>query len=235
MGGTAFLIHGEVDEQRQSPPPGVFARLFGQKAKPAAREGGFVDLPCKDLKVLAEDFHEFLGKRIPDPSPSSKAILDYLALVNTNIYLRGERDAEGKRTWYVQLSFGGCAGMAEVSAEVAAHWAACWYASQHERVATELLEPRGFKPSSSEAISDAVAFVPIGSGGYASYPTGEDVPAEYRCFSIDVAAAESDEAEATRAEAWLSSHGATLIQEHGCLCQVCAPELRPTEFPAFAF
>jgi hypothetical protein len=43
-----------------------------------------------------------------------------------SLYCWGEREAGSDTRSYVQLGFSGCAGMAEVSATVAGHWAAAW-------------------------------------------------------------------------------------------------------------
>jgi hypothetical protein len=234
MGGTAILIHGDIEPKRHEQPRGFLSRLFGRREERKELPGEMIELPSKDLKVLAEDFALFLKARMPNPSASSRAVLDYLDVVGANVYLRGEKNPDGRGNWYVQLNFGSCAGMAEISAEVAAHWAMLWYASERQRIDSEVLQPAGFTAVSVELIAEPAAFLPVGSGGYASYQADSDYPEERRYFSMDAAAAESDETEADRIHCWLESHGAAMVRESGCHCQLCAPGFDPASIPGFS-
>jgi len=233
MGGTAILIYGDIDPRRLEQPRGFFSRLLGRPEVRRELPEGLVDLPSKDLKVLADDFAAFLEARLPNPSTSSQAVLDYLDIAKASVYLRGEKDVEGGRTWYVQLSFGSCAGMAEISAEVAAHWAMLWYASERQRINSELLQPAGFIAATFELIAEPAAFLPVGSGGYANYQFGPDYPESRRYFSMDAAAEESYETESDRIHGWLESHGVAMVRNGGCHCQLCAPDFDPASIPGF--
>lgn len=231
MGGSAVLFYGELEAQRQAPRPGLLSRVFGAKAGPAATDG-FVDLPSKDFRAIAADFHSFIKSRLPNPSVASKVMLDYLRTAGPNVYLRGELDAQGRRRWYVQLSFSACAGLADTSADVAAHWAGLWYEANRERIDETLLRPHGFAAESIELIHGATMFLPVGQGGYAGYQ-GAPEDGEDRYFAIDVAALEADEEEADRVHAWLEANGAALIAQGGCHCQLCAPGFDPALIPGF--
>lgn len=73
--------------------------------------------------------------------------------------------------WEIRLGrsgYSGCAGMAEVSARVAAHWTDVWYRAHRERITREYLAPFGFRPAPDPA-PPTWAFVPAGEHGYAEY------------------------------------------------------------------
>lgn len=233
MGGTAILIHGDIHPRRLEQPRGFISRLLGRPETRKELPEGFVDLPSKDLRILADDFAAFLKARLPKPTASTQVVLDYLDTAKPNVYLRGDQDAQETRTWYVQLGFSGCAGMAEASAQVAAHWAMLWYAGERPRIDSQLLSPAGFTAASVELIAEPAAFLPVGSGGYASYPVSPAQPETGGEFEIDAAAAESDEAEAERVQGWLASNGVAMVRQNGCHCQLCAPGFDPARIPGF--
>jgi hypothetical protein len=232
MGGSAILIHGDIDARRLVRPPGFLARLLGRPGVPQALGAEFIELPGEDLKVLAGAFADYLRARMPVPTPSTRPVFDYLRDVGTKVDLRGEKRGSGY-DWYVQLYFSGCAGMAEISAEVAAHWAMRWYADEGGRIEADILGPRGFTAATVELAADPAVFLPVGSGGYAHYPVEPERPDDRRGFSIDGAATEWDEAEARRVQAWLEAHGAALVRQAGCHCQLCAPGFDAGSIPGF--
>ena len=84
-------------------------------------------MDASELQPLIARFRKFLAGRMPEPNEASSDTLTYLAIDGIpSLYLRGEREAGKEPVWYTQFGFSGCAGMAEVSAAVAFHWAAAW-------------------------------------------------------------------------------------------------------------
>lgn len=68
----------------------------------------------------------------------------YLAMDVVTINVRGERSGDEVSSWYVQMTFSACAGMADTSAEVAAHWAEIWYRRAGDELASNHFRPFGF-------------------------------------------------------------------------------------------
>ena len=228
MGGAAILIKGSVDAQRLEPPSGFFARLFGAKGPKEFPMGGdrsMVDLPSRDLKVLEAGFLAWLRARLASPWPASKTILDYLDMRTTTIHLRGEREGAAETGWYVQLTFSGCAGMAQTSADLAAHWVQRWFEADRERI-DGLLRARGFVARDTEVAAESELFLPLGEPGYAGFsPEGFDAGDGRRShFSFDAAIDEADDAQAQRLQQVLDAQFVALMRDGRCRCQLCAPE-----------
>jgi acyl carrier protein len=162
-----------------------------------------MDLPANDLKALGREFHSFVAARFQPPWKATASVLEYFALDVITVYLRGDQEGEAPPEWYVQLTFSGCAGMADVSSELATHWAERWYEADSERIANTLLRPHGFEPSGRTlGVGSGTLFVPIGAGGYATFsPTPREVDddaerAESRYFEVDESVLETlDESE----------------------------------------
>src|SRR5688500_8220971 len=154
MGGAALLIHGELDPARRAAPPprGFLARLFGKPGRKVFELGDrtIYEIPPGDLRGLERGFRELLARALPDPWPATTATRAALGVGVTTVYLRGEgaRDAEPEFT--VQVSFSGCAGQAQVSADLAAHWAQQWFARERDRIDAQWLRPAGFAASRAE-------------------------------------------------------------------------------------
>ena len=149
MGGYAYLIPGSVDPRLwQNAPLSTLAppsRSLWSRLTGAARSGGSSNLPRVTalpngdrlfelnadplLDRLIPDFLNWLRARLVPPSRASAVALEYLQEIKPTLYVRGEQHpADSRPAFYVQMTFSGCAGMAETSARVASHWQASGFA-----------------------------------------------------------------------------------------------------------
>lgn len=235
MGGTGLLIYGTVSPERLAPRPlprTMLDRLLGRtrhagpKVTPLGR-GELTQLDATELAPLIARYRAFLARRLPEPHEATRQILDYLELDNIpSLYVRGGRDPESEIRWYVQLGFSGCAGMAEVSAAVACHWAAAWIRQEMVPVQREVLTPFGFEADPGQTIADRERFLPVARLGYLRYVLPEERALGDGLFEIDHAVVEAEEdAEARLAEG--SSGYDRLMEDGQCRCQLCAPGFAP--------
>jgi hypothetical protein len=241
MGGSALLIYGKVDDallQPRQAPRSMLDRLFGRSRleapswSPIGSDRRMIELPTDGLKALGTRFRDHVARRLEPKWAATAAVLDYLGLGVTDIQVRGDASGSNPPDWYVQLSFSGCAGMAEVSSELAAHWAERWYRAEQADIQAKYFRPYGFEPTSRvEPDRQSSIFVPLGGAGYALYqPTPRDSDEEYvesRHFDIDASALETLDAldEGARADALRKiDEQIPGLLKRSCCCQWCAPD-----------
>lgn len=243
MGGTALLIWGKVADLRLEPTP--IARTFMDRVlgrqrfrKPHITEGSdgsrVIDAPADRFLVLQKEFLEFLRKRLSHPWASSKAVLDYFRDDVISLYFRGEQSpGRSDPTWYIQLTFSGCAGTAEVTSEVAAHWAAIWFRDDHERIVDQFLAPLGFMVDESKTTAETQsAFVPAGELGYGLYVGGSSFEPDTEWpgsvqFELDAGITEMLlEPEDLSGLRVLDRVYGPLMSDGRCRCQLCSPDFR---------
>ena len=242
MGGSALLIYGSVSDdllQPQPAPRSLVDRLLG-RARTAAPvwspigASSVIDLPAEPLKGLASLFTEYVASvagRSNPPWTATASVLEYLRLDVVNVYVRGERSGDSPAEWYVQLGMSGCAGMAEVSSELAAHWADRWYRENQTDLLTRFLTPYGFEPDGRIECVPAQArfFVPFGAAGYALFnpapgPADDDYR-ESRFFEMDAAALETlGDGERAAVLRTLDELMPPTLPSDSCCCQLCAPD-----------
>jgi hypothetical protein len=226
MGGTAVLIRGTADVERLG-RRGVLGSLFGGGGPSEVDLGGnrkLVELPSRNVRALVPAFKSYVRRTAGSPWSATTSILNYLDIA-FNLYVRGERDGASPPAWYVQLSFGGCAGMAETSSEVAAHWATKWCLDELEQIAA-LVKPGGFVPSRVDGATDGPTFLPVGDLGYASfqrngYSGDAETPATH--FAIDAASIEGNEESAEDLLRVLERGWVRYMAGGRCHCQLCDP------------
>jgi hypothetical protein len=239
MGGSAFCIWGHVDEKLLASAPAkrsLVDRLLrrspvvGPKVVESPKGFRITDIPADGLTGLTKDFRGFLAERIPIPWPSTKVFFDYLDLGIVNIYLRGEQEHQGPVKWYVQFTFSGCAGTAEVSAELGSHWAEIWYHERRDDVTRLYLEPFGFVPNESQSDTPVPRpFLPVGQLGYAVYEGKEQAESkvfqpEY-LFALDDAVVEMvGNQDPFSVLKDLEKRFAALMADSACRCQLCMPD-----------
>lgn len=199
-----------------------------------------IDVPANALeKSLSAAFRDHVGARFDRPWAATASVLEYLQLGVMSVYVRGEAAGENAPEWYVQITFSGCAGMAEVSSELAAHWAERWYRAEQANVVSTHLRPYGFEPNGRiEPDRSAEVFAPIGTAGYAVYnatPREEEEEEdgegetdeedfESRYFDIDASALEMlSKSERLRALKELDEGLPRFLPAGSCCCQWCAP------------
>jgi hypothetical protein len=226
MGGSAVLIKGVADVERLQ-TRGLLARWLGRKNSrefQLGRDRRLVDLPSKNVSALGPEFKAYLRRKLPTPWPSSKAMLSYLDIA-LKVFVRGETHGDSAREWYIQLSFGGCAGMAQTSSEVAAHWAALWYAEESDHIA-RTLQGKGFTPTLLDGTGEELTFLPLGPYGYVSflkagYSLDPDEPTTH--FELDAAVTDRNDDEAQPLLAALESGWVAFMSDSRCHCQLCDP------------
>ena len=237
MGGSAFLVHGSPSAEllaARAAPRSLGDRVLGRHPvagpteTPIGRDHVMLEMSARPLRPLADHFRAFARSAFDQPWPSTKTVLDYLAMDVVTTYLRGDRTGAGASNWYFQLTFSACAGMADVSAEVAAHWAAIWYRRSADELASKYFLPFGFTPQSADSTGPATRFVPLGEMGYAlirDAPEAADPEAnESRYFEIDYSARETfGDVDLAREWRELDEALSDVRAAGACLCQFCAP------------
>jgi hypothetical protein len=244
MGGAAHLIPGQLAAHlipepdallAPTAPPALWRRLFGRRTgEPPERshvtisrngDRHFEIMPGLLKRELPQDFMQWLRGILGKPSVASSIVLEYLGYGGPTIYVRGlHRSAETTPEYWVQVSFSGCAGEAQVSANVAAHWAARWYAAKHEQIRAEYLVPFGFVPEPYDpTVNDDPLFLPAGELGYLEVTSAES-RRDYGMptFIMDHALQEAYSADprvAALEEVFVP------LMSGRCRCQVCEPEV----------
>ena len=239
MGGCAFLIHGSLIAgvaPSASDRPSLFGRLFGKSTRTHVAVASVPaqatqEIPVGDLgKKLRNSFRKFFKNRFREPWAATKTIFSYIDMSH-NTYVRADGANNGQLPkWYVQINFSGCSGMAEVSAELASHWASIWFAEQRDEIIRASLAPFGFEANSEKDkwIED-LRFLPIGNLGYAQFLSPAKV-AELKNqasrFEIDCSIRETfSESDLESFLGDLDSKYATLFNDGKCRCQLCSPDL----------
>lgn len=234
MGGTAFVIHGEVESWRLGPVPvkkSLFDRLLWRQRydNPTYNDDGFetfVTVPAPNLERLGiTAFRDFLKKRMPTPWEATKWVLDYLDTA-MSIRLRGNKPKDTSEVdWYIQIGFSGCAGMADVSADLGYHWAYLWLQSELVQITNTIFGPEGFVPNTVlESFIDVVGFVPVGYWGYAGYTTASESAGDGSFVSIDGGWMDALEDRAEERMGDLLKIVAPMMADSKCRCQLCMPQ-----------
>ncbi len=236
MGGTALLIHGSLAPERLAPRPvprTLFDRLLGRtreiapKVTPRGRGSELLELDAAELAPLISRFRGYLAGVLAEPNEASGQVLEYLEIKGIpSLYLRGGREAGREVDWYTQLSFSGCAGMAEVSALVAAHWAAKWAQQELPALDREVFAPFGFIPAPGQTLGWGDRFLPVAPLGYLRYVPADERDDDGLVFEVDYAVEEAIEDAAERV-ADASARHAGLMADGPCRCQLCAPDFEP--------
>lgn len=239
MGGAAFIVYGSVNKELEAPRPvqrTIVDRLLGRQRdnSPHWSQLGqgrkMITLTDSALKSVVDEFRHDMVARISRPWESTKSIFEYLKIDVMTVYVRGDAVEPNPPEWYVQFTFSGCAGMADVSCLLATHWCELWYAEKKDEIAARHLLPYGFVPNGRvEHDEEPPIYVPFGVAGYAmmnAEPNAEDEEYfESRYFQIDGAAMETlEESERKRVLQTIDREIPPLIRGNRCLCQLCSPD-----------
>lgn len=234
MGGSAVLIYGSITEpERFEAGKGIKGKLSaflgrGPKITDLGSGHQFIELPAGNLSGLASEFKQYLKNKIEKPWTGTSLLLDsYLDGSSTSVYVRGERTAHSEDKWYVQLTFSGCAGLTEVSAELACHWAEIWYDECRDWIAEKYFAPYGFLPHPKQERSFAGhKFLPLGNIGYAMFVDKfKWTPPLEHYFEIDGAYGEFEEFGDTLDLLDALDGDFNLVMADGsCKCQLCSPD-----------
>jgi hypothetical protein len=230
MGGYAAIIPGTVAERALQPrpaPPSLLDRILGRRRmRGPVESGGMIELPQEDFRPLAAEFGAFLRRSMPAPWEATQIFLEYLAIPALEVHVRGSR---GSPAWTLEFSFSGCAGMAEVSAELGSHWVEIWFQREGPRIQAELLSAPGFEAQALTAPAGAV-FVPFEGLGYGrrmDEPASPDVEGS-RIFEFDYSLTETLEQQGSLASLRaLDAKFGGIGADGTCRCQLCSPQLSP--------
>lgn len=189
MGGDAFLIPVTPSAGLLEQKPGLLARLFGGRPNPdELPTGGF-------RKALWSDFRGYVRERATPPWPATKAQGDYLDTIGWTLYLRRYAEMNvgaGRAGWFLQVTWSGCAGVAETSAALATHWTRLWWEARAPAIPGLEVDPTRWPETTDPC------FVPVGDA-YVAW-TGD--------WEWD---------EAVEAPPEVSG----LVRPEGCGCQLC--------------
>jgi hypothetical protein len=240
MGGHAVVIYGVAADRLTQPEPGTRSmvdRLLGRTRMhaPTWSQVGphlkIMDLPAGELEGLAPRFVDYVEARLHPPWAATSTVLEYLRLGVFTVHVRGAASGDKPPEWYVQLTFSACAGMADVSSELAAHWAQLWYRAEQGDLTSRFLKPYGFEPDERiEPDRSDLIFVPLGVWGYGLFnatpePVDDDDDVHSRYFDIDASALETlDDGERERVLRRLDVEAPPLLPAQSCCCQMCAPD-----------
>ncbi|MBN2382334.1 hypothetical protein JXQ70_05570 [bacterium] len=237
MGGSAFLIYGDIDPtllERREIKPYFFQKLFGIKNYVSPKETNVgnnrsiidIDQPC--FEKCIDMFHDFLNRYISQPHSATIQFLEYLKIKTMTVFLRGEKSQE-KTEWYVQFSFSGCAGLGEVSAELGTHWVEKWLSLERKSL-SEFFSQNGFHISENQPAYDDSAFIPFEKYGYAKIQNSAIMDPEYegsRYFELDQSFLEGlGNEDVQKMEKWDQQYR-NYFDSKKCCCQICNKECFP--------
>jgi hypothetical protein len=238
------VIYGNAKEECLRPrvkPRTVWDRLLERKPKVVTpewkamgKDSHSIDLPVGNLSGIGTEFRDYIIKRFRKPWAATKTVIEYLKLGSIDVYLRRAGPENDPDALYIQLSFSGCGGMAQTSAELAVHWAVRWYREKRAEVDKQYFQPFGFVPSGgTEPTGSSEYFVPLGVGGYAQYdpraPLEDESYPYSQFFCLDQAAMETlSETEMKSFNQAIDQKLHPMLPKDSCCCQWCNPGFDPT-------
>lgn len=236
MGGAAYEINGTIDDIVLKPRPikkTFVDRLLGKQRFEGPKETCYgnmtiIELPLGRLDELKNLFMKYLKDQLVQPSEASKDVLEYLKLVPMRINFRGHKEAQEEVIkWTIQVSFSGCAGMAQVSASLAAHWVRLWYLKNRSALQKEIFSVSGFFSNEPEVAHEPEAFLPISQGLYAMYHeepqemfiNDEDISSH---FEINSSFLDTQADGGVELLNEIESKYLSVMADGKCRCQLCA-------------
>ena len=132
----------------------------------------------------------------------------------------------------MQVTFSGSAGITELSAALAVHWAERWYGEHASEIAATYFRPAGFEANSRLDGSEArTIFVPLGGAGYGIIDRARspDSASDAPMLDVDQWALEAlENADSTQLLERAYAAVPALRSTDACHCQWCAPDFDPT-------
>ncbi len=228
MGGTAYLIYGNITEERIAKSKknqlSFFDKLF-RKNKITSVENN--DISTEDFnKTLKKQFLNFINNTIKKKWQATESIIEgYLSIDVFNTYIRKEKDK-----YYLQISFSGCAGQAETSSLISSHWFELWYKKNKEKIDNEIFIPFGFIPSHISEYEDEYVFFPLNCGYAICYcDVDNEIDAEnpWLCpeLEVDESVKESfgNDEEINKYSKIVKDNFSKYTKDKKCRCQICDP------------
>ena len=241
MGGSALLIYGQVTDEALGPRPvrrTILDRIIGRSRTntPAWTSLGpnrrLITLPTDSLAEMAGAFRDHVKRRFSSPWQATSTFFEYLRGCDFKIYLRGDEEAGKDPEWYVQVTFSGNAGLSELSAVLAVHWAERWYSEHASEIAASFFTSAGFVPNGQVAgPNERPIFVPLGAAGYGIVDRADSPESASTAPMMDVdqwvlEAFENVDSTELLERAYVAMPA--LRSTNSCHCQWCAPGLDPT-------
>jgi hypothetical protein len=237
MGGTAYLIHGDLDPARidSGPQQKTFTEkllgCLGFRHRPQVvdlKSSRLIELPPGGMIEIAPAFREFVIQRC---SPAWTATTAFLDMLDMTVSLRGEQPvAQEQVDWYVQLSFPSGAGTAEVTSQLAWHWAEIWISNHLQDINKTYLRPEGFTASLDrrDQANDLPVFVPVGQD-YQVYAALQLMEGESPEFELDECVTESLDDGGEELMSQIQHQLGELMADGQCRCQMCMPDYQKTD------
>lgn len=237
MGGTAYLIHGDLDPARidSGPQQKTFIEklrgCLGFRHRPQVvdlKSSTLIELPPGRIAGIVPAFREFV---IQNCSPAWPATAVFLDMLNMSVSLRGEQPAAQEQVdWYIQLSFPSGAGTAEVTSQLAWHWAEIWVRNRLQDINKTFLQPEGFTASLDrrDQANDLPLFVPVGQD-YQVYAALQLMEGESPEFELDECVTELLDDGGEELMNQIQSQLGELMADGQCRCQMCMPDYQKTD------
>ncbi len=217
MGGSAFVIYGKYSGGEET-KKGFLSKLFRREDPKKSREKGI----SKELKA---DFVDYIDAKLENEK-SIAVIKEYLKMQGIfECYIREYNGSD-----CIDITFSGCAGMAQVSSEVCAHWTKFWYQEKNSKI-EEILKKYDFEINGkTENFSENEVFVPAGAAGYAVLIVNEGSEKELlppnifqaTYFEVDEAYMEgADEKEFVELNERLNLEYSGAVKDRKCMCGFC--------------
>jgi len=221
---------------------GLIARMFGrQKSDAGDLDGAFHDISDPRLgRTILKDMSNYLKGCLPAPWKATAQLFSYMFKTKQNVYIRGSREsADQPMVYSVQIAFSGCGGLAEVSSDIACHWADLYYRANRNQVHESVLKPFGLMPHHNTSLYDgwietSKLFLPTPDFGYAEFTSDASqselaarfgVQPDWKRFELDGAEFDVPDPEpAEQLQEWLEANGVELMRDNQCRCQMCSPD-----------
>ena len=192
-----------------------------------------ITIPTDEFLFLKEMFMRYINKELNRHWNSTKSIFDFFNLDILSIYLRGKQIlSELEPEFFIDIVFSGCAGMADVSGMLGAHWAGIWYNRNKKEIDTAL-NLKGFLSNGKSKVgNDYGRFIPIGDYGYAIFNEMHnhielETYSKCKYFELDQSAIIELEKEniKNRVTEKLDKYYGEIMKNGGCMCQLCNPNI----------
>ena len=238
MGGWAYQIGGSIDPKIAEPipvPKFFMDKILGRQRfrKPKEWDLGndkVIDLPADRFSPIKEHFLNYLKNTLQSPWSATTYIIRYLELDVMTIHFRGEKNAGSDTTnWCFQISFSGCAGEAEASAQLVSHWFALYHKNSLQQLREQIFTPNGFYPTEYASDDSELRFLPLAEGGYAVFNNDpqemffKDETKSFH-FEVDYAALGDQSDGGLNIMTELERKYAALMSDGKCRCQMCMPD-----------
>ncbi len=223
MGGTAFLIYGDINSKKIKPIKDRVWRKFFRRIR---KQKVSIDYKSDLIKsYFVDSFVEYLNRKLRNPWNSTKHVLEYLEINEMDVFIRKDLRDSGD---YIQINFFGSAGTTEISAEVACHWFEKWYEESADEIYNDI-NGMGFEIEEESSMNTREnIFIPTDNYGYVMmnedpYFEGKEDEVWSRYFEIDNGIMEyyNGQDEFREYGKKLDEKYVEILEKRQCGCQMC--------------